>query len=218
MGWDRDADREGIVSGQPALEPEPPKYEYGTGAATARCRFVHERIISKRAEADALPTNCRQLYYDGTVAGAWLDDSEYILANAERCKKRGDRASSKSRKMSQNISDDTQWLIDRGHVDRSEVVDEIATTYQYVGVVDHLGYVIDHARRVMLDPWAPNPIPWIMCEGANDLGIAASIGREMRCEWAAFGGMASCGMLRKIAEEIDPAAPILYVGDWNAAG
>jgi hypothetical protein len=86
------------------------------------------------------------------------------------------------------VSDDVQWLIDHGHIGADEIVDETATTYQYTGVVDPLEEALDTARRVFLGPWAPEPVPMILCEGANDLGVVATIGRELRCQWSALGG------------------------------
>ena len=56
--------------------------DYGTGGAAARRHYLHSRVAAKRSEADALPTNVRQLYYDGQADDQWPDDSEYLLRKA----------------------------------------------------------------------------------------------------------------------------------------
>lgn len=191
-------------------------YTYGKGAVAVRRRWLHERIVAMR-EADELSTNVRALYYDGVQAGRWESDGDCERRKHAEARAAGKRVT-RVRVSSQDTSDDVQWLIDRGHVGADEVVDESTPTYDHLGTVDVLSYLIDHAANVAVDPWAPHPTPYLLTEGANDLSVIGPIGREYRCRWAALGGMASRGMLRRVAKEIDPAAPVGYVGDWNRSG
>jgi hypothetical protein len=120
--------------------------------------------------------------------------------------------------MSQNISDDIQWLIDRGYIGEEEVVDESAQTFDHLGTTDLVAEVNGTARHVIIDPWSPNPVPYLLAEGNNDLTFLAPLGERNRCRWAPQGGMGGRGMLRKVARQIDREAPIGYVGDFNRAG
>ena len=209
---------EGGSSNNPTAKSDASKVSsYGKGDAATRRRWHHERIITLRGQADALPTNVRAMYYAGMQAGCWPDDGSYRKERKAWYEAQGRTSPGTMKLPSQWASNDLQWLIDKGLVSPSEVVDESSTTYSFLGVVDVLDFVLEQTN-VVLDPWSPNPVPYILTEGTNDLGIVAPIGTELRCRWAGLGGMAGRSMLRKVAAEIDHDAPIAYIGDWNKTG
>ena len=193
-------------------------YEYGTGEAAARRKLIHEHIVAQRKVQFALPSNVRAVYYVGFQAGWWLDDASHQIAAKAGYRARGEDESRTPRRMSQNISDDVQWLIDHDLVDEDEIVDELAQTFDSVGTDDLINDVRTQAALVPINRWSPKPIPYLLAEGNNDLGIVAPLARASNCRWAALGGMGGRSQLRKVAAEIHPDAPVGYVGDWNKAG
>lgn len=193
-------------------------YSYGAGEAARIRELIHAHVIAQRLISDALPTTVRSVYYVGSQAGWWLSDADFVAALMAGYDARGEKRSSRPRLMSQWISDHVQWLIDRGYISEDEVVDESAQTFDFLGTTDLVDSVTTRARLLVIDPWSPNPVPYLLAEGNNDMTFVAPLGRRNRCRWAPLGGMASRGMLRKVAAEIDPDAPIGYVGDFNKAG
>ena len=193
-------------------------YSYGEGEAARRRKLLHNHIIAQRLIPDALPTTVRSEYYVGTMNGWWPDDATFLDETMKAYDARGEKRPSRPRSMSQNISDDIQWLIDRGYVGENEVVDEMQQVYDFLGVDDIFNEVYSSARHVVINPWSPNPVPYLLAEGNNDMTFIRPLGERNRCHWAPLGGMGGRGLLRKVAAAIDPAAPVGYVGDWNKSG
>jgi len=192
--------------------------DYGTEQYRAERRFLHEHIIRSRHTAFGLPTNVRACYYVGVGEGQWSDDSTGLVALRGDYDARGERFPDHPRKISQKVSDWIGWLIEKGYVAEDEIVDELSFWYGGVGVSDLLYELLDSARRLALDPWSPNEVPVLLCEGRNDMSIVGPIADTNLCRAFPLGGMRGGSTLRWLAEHVPQDAPIGYVGDWNKAG
>lgn len=171
-----------------------------------------------------LPNNIRGIYYIGIGAGWWVKDTDraaYNLAQ-HRAKMAADPTlrpmKGKGKLTSQYVSVAVQKLIDAGVIHPDDITDEFHSVYSSRGTTDLLRTVRNYARSATLDPWAPNPRPVLIAEGANDMTVVAPIGQDRRLTWVPLGGQAGRTHLRSLLALIDHDAPVGYIGDWNKAG
>jgi hypothetical protein len=157
-------------------------------------------------EADELPTTVSSLYYDGVMAGAWPSDDEVKGAGGKRVPR-------------QNVSDAVQWLIDRGHVHHSAVVDLSRAIVDYRGSNDLWQSTYDYAKNERLSPWKPEPVPVVIVESRSLASALATTAYDYLVTIAPVGGQGGRSFLRNdVVPLLLAETPVAYFGDWNLAG
>ncbi len=156
----------------------------------------------RHAEAGAIPTSIRFLFYE-------LEQAGFLTK-----KPRGERG----RLPSQDLSDALTALREGGLVRWDWIVDETRALDSWAFSESVYAYVVAAIANARIDCWDGGPPPMIITESRSLAGVLRGIAARYLCPIAATNGQVGGFLHTDIIPAIEMRQRVLYLGDEDLSG